>query len=211
MANKIGYKTEQEDFWAGEFGNAYIARNRSRQLHASNLALFSSVFRRISGVNSVIELGANIGMNLKALRLLLPSASLCGVEINAKAAKQLGRIPSVEAIHASLFDVRSKSRDLAFTKGVLIHLNPDMLVRAYDQLARLGKRYVAIIEYYNPSPLEVSYRGHGGRLFKRDFAGEFMARHAQYGLVDYGFAYHGDPVYPQDDLTWFVMENRKTK
>ena len=99
----------------------------------------------------------------------------------------------------------AEPHDLAFTKGVLIHLNPEQLPLAYDQLARAGGRYVAMIEYYNPTPVEVSYRGHEGRLFKRDFAGEFLARHGVFRLVDYGFVYHGDPVFPQDDLTWFIM------
>jgi spore coat polysaccharide biosynthesis protein SpsF len=79
---------------------------------------------------------------------------------------------------------------------------------AYDQLACAGRRYVAIIEYYNPSPVEVLYRGHSGRLFKRDFAGEFMDRHPAFQLIDYGFVYHRDLVFPQDDLTWFLMERR---
>jgi len=25
-------------------------------------------------------------------------------------------------------------------------------------------------------------------------------------LVDYGFAYRRDPNFPQDDITWFLME-----
>ena len=31
------YKTEQEAFWAGTFGNEYIERNKSDELLASNL------------------------------------------------------------------------------------------------------------------------------------------------------------------------------
>lgn len=31
------YKTEQEAFWAGDFGTEYIGRNDSDQLLASNL------------------------------------------------------------------------------------------------------------------------------------------------------------------------------
>ena len=206
--SKRAYKTEQEIFWAGSFGDEYIARNRSEQLHAANLALFSFVLKRATRVKSIIELGANIGMNLKALRVLLPDAGISGVEINEKAVKTMGRIPGVTAIHSSLFDFKAKAHDIAFTKGVLIHLNPDLLPKAYDQLARAGRRYVVIIEYYNPAPVEVPYRGHSGRLFKRDFAGEFMMQHPSYKLLDYGFVYHRDPVFPQDDLTWFVMENQ---
>jgi len=53
-----------------------------------------------------------------------------------------------------------------------------------------------------------SYRGHTDRLFKRDFAGEIMDRHPKMELVDYGFAYRRDPNFPQDDITWFLMEER---
>jgi spore coat polysaccharide biosynthesis protein SpsF len=45
-------------------------------------------------------------------------------------------------------------------------------------------------------------------LFKRDFAGEIMERHPQMQLVDYGFSYRRDPNFPQDDITWFLMERR---
>ena len=31
------FKTEQEKFWAGDFGNQYIGRNNSAQLLGSNL------------------------------------------------------------------------------------------------------------------------------------------------------------------------------
>ena len=46
------------------------------------------------------------------------------------------------------------------------------------------------------------------RLFKRDFAGEILDRHADLQLVDYGFAYRRNPQFPQDDITWFLMEKR---
>ena len=28
-------------------------------------------------------------------------------------------------------------------------------------------------------------------------------------LIDYGFSYHRDPVFPQDDITWFLMERKR--
>ena len=62
-----------------------------------------------------------------------------------------------------------------------------------------------VAEYYNPSPVNLSYRGNEETLFKRDFAGELME---QYGLklVDYGFIYKRDNWAPQDDITWFLLE-----
>ena len=59
-----------------------------------------------------------------------------------------------------------------------------------------------------PAPVAIPYRGHSDRLFKRDFAGEILDRHPQLQLVDYGFAYRRDPNFPQDDITWFLMEKR---
>lgn len=37
--------------------------------------------------------------------------------------------------------------------------------------------YIAVIEYYNPTPVEVEYRGHHSVLFQRDFASELMDRY----------------------------------
>jgi spore coat polysaccharide biosynthesis protein SpsF len=48
------YKTEQEAFWAGEFGKEYVGRNRSDQLAASNLNIFSRILSRTQGIGSVI-------------------------------------------------------------------------------------------------------------------------------------------------------------
>ena len=54
----------------------------------------------------------------------------------------------------------------------------------------------------------MTYRGHSQRLFKRDFAGEMLDRFPDLTLVDYGFAYHRDANFPQDDTTWFLLEKR---
>jgi spore coat polysaccharide biosynthesis protein SpsF len=78
----------------------------------------------------------------------------------------------------------------------------------YDLLYQASNRYICLAEYYNPSPVEVTYRGHTGKLFKRDFAGELRQRFGDLQLVDYGFVYHGDPNFPQDDLTWFLFAKK---
>lgn len=39
------YKTEQELFWSGEFGDEYIIRNNSKNMLSSNIALFPKFFR----------------------------------------------------------------------------------------------------------------------------------------------------------------------
>ena len=206
------FATPQEDFWAGEFGDAYSARNKGARIVASTAVLFAKVLARTGPLESAIEFGANIGLNLEALRQLDPGIRLAAVEINANAVKTLSKIRGVEAHHDSIMNFRAKKMfDLSFVKGVLIHINPDELKRVYETLYKTSSRFILIAEYYNPSPVSIPYRGHADRLFKRDFAGEMLERYRDLRLVDYGFAYRLDPVFPQDDLTWFLLEKRKRK
>lgn len=206
------FKTEQEAFWAGDFGAEYIKRNQGDNLLASNLNFFSKALSRTSNVNTIIEFGANIGMNLKALKLLYPTMDLHGIEINAMAATKLEQVIPVDNIyHNSILDwtpLSSYTWDLALIKGVLIHINPDELNQVYHKLVAATNHYLMVAEYYNPVPVAISYRGHSDRLFKRDFAGEIMERHPEMQLIDYGFVYNRDPNFPQDDITWFLMEKK---
>jgi pseudaminic acid biosynthesis-associated methylase len=204
------FKTEQEAFWAGEFGTEYIQRNQGDTLLASNLALFSNSLRATNNIKTCIEFGANIGMNLHALKLLFPSIDLHAIEINGDAAAQLKNfIPEKNVSQCSILEYSpSVPMDLVLIKGVLIHINPNELPHVYDKLVTSCDRYLLVIEYYNPTPVAIPYRGHLDRLFKRDFAGEIMDRHPKMQLLDYGFVYRRDSNFPQDDCTWFLMEKR---
>lgn len=202
-------KTEQESFWAGEFGNAYVERNQGEKLIAANIRLFANILSRTRQINSVIEFGANIGLNLRAIRSLLPYSKTSAIEINDKAVSLLRNLPETEIFHQSILDFESERQwDMTLIKGVLIHIAPDSLPNVYDRLYNASSRYICIVEYYNPTPVEVNYRGHANRLFKRDFAGEMLDRFADLTIVDYGFVWHRDPAFPRDDVTWFLLERQ---
>ena len=203
----MNYLTEQENFWAGSFGDDYISRNESGALLYSKVAMWSQMLKSANRVKSIKELGCNIGLNLKALHHLNPSYDLSGVEINelaAHRAKELGIGPiTCRTITEPLED---KQVDLTFTAGVLIHINPERLPDVYQNLVSLSSRYVLVAEYYNPTPTEVNYRGHTERLFKRDFAGELIDEF-DLNLVDYGFWYRRDNIASEfGDMTWFLLE-----
>lgn len=204
------FNTPQEAFWAGEFGTEYILRNRGSALLASNVDFFARGLHRAQGVNSCIEFGANIGMNISALKLLYPDIEAYGIEINYEAAIQLGEIiPSCQIYNTSILDFSpTRQWDLTLIKTVLIHIDPNFLPSVYEKLVNSTSRYLMVAEYYSQSPMEVSYRGHSDRLFKRDFAGEILDAFPEMQLIDYGFAYRRDPKYPQDDISWFLMEKR---
>jgi pseudaminic acid biosynthesis-associated methylase len=205
-ATRLG--TDQEQFWAGDFGNSYIERNDNKTLLRSNTNLFSKVLSRTGSLESVIEFGPNIGLNLAAIHDLMPTAKLHGVEINELACHQLKQRAGVASVqNTSILSYQSDQQyDMAMAKGLLIHIHPNHLPRAYEALYRASRRFVFVCEYYNPFPVVIPYRGYDDRLFKRDFAGDLMDQYPDLKLVDYGFYYRRDPLFPQDDISWFLME-----
>ena len=204
------FKTEQEEFWAGEFGKGYIERNQDEAYLRSNINFFSKALTKTKGFKDMIEFGPNVGMNLRAIESIFPGdkARFHAVEINHEAVKNLQRYYPAENIHEdSILEwIPKKTWELVLIKGVLIHINPEHLKMVYSKLVNAASKYLLIAEYYNPTPMQVEYHGEKDRLFKRDFAGELMETHPEMRLIDYGFVYHLDPQFPQDDITWFLLE-----
>jgi len=206
----MNYKTEQEKFWASsEWGRDYIQRNGT-DLIKNNINFFNDIIKNCNGVNSIIEFGANIGLNLHALDKLFNNISLDAIEINNQAVEELKKFDFINQVfHESILDFSSEKKwDLVLIKTVLIHINPEYLDTVYEKLYQASDKYILIAEYYNPSPVTINYRGHENRLFKRDFAGEMLDKYPDLELIDYKFIYHKDNNFPQDDITWFLLKKK---
>ncbi|MEE0959117.1 MAG: hypothetical protein UH654_03665 [Lachnospiraceae bacterium] len=209
----MGYKTAQEEFWSGQFGNDYIERNKDNALLEAKMNLWMKVLECTKDVESVIEFGSNIGLNLKTMKIINSKLNFAAVEINHKAVDILKNDAllkdCVDVYEQSILEYNpEKMYDLAFTAGVLIHINPDELQNVYEKLYKSSKKYICVAEYYNPSPVVIPYRDNQERLFKRDFAGEIMDKYSDLQLVNYGFVYHRDNNFPLDDFTWFLLEKK---
>jgi len=201
------FKSEQEAFWAGSFGTEYITRNQDNELLACNINLFKKIFNQTGPIKSLLEFGANVGMNVKAIQSLQPNLDISALEINEIAVAELKKLNLNKIYHQSLLDYKPDYvRDFVLTKGVLIHLSPDCLNDAYEVLYESSGRYICIAEYYSLHPATISYRGYSNKLFKRDFAGEMLDRYPDLKLVDYSFCYHRDRKYGREDFTWFLLE-----
>ena len=202
------YKTEQEKFWAGEFGESYIARNSGKDFTSLAIDQLSHGLRKSKGIKSAIELGSNVGNNIEALNQMYKDIDLHAIEINKTAAEKLSNKKICTVKNSSLLDLNyDRTFDLSFTSGVLIHIAPDKLKQAYDNLYKLSNKYILLIEYYNHKPQELDYRGHSEKLFRRDFCYELMNQHKDLKLVDYGFLYHNDSnIERNEDMHWFLME-----
>ncbi|MEM9543298.1 MAG: pseudaminic acid biosynthesis-associated methylase [Cyanobacteria bacterium P01_E01_bin.42] len=197
-------KTEQELFWQGEFGDRYTSRNDiNPQLRIS---FFATVLKNTYGIQNICELGCNRGHNLEAIYRLSPNFNLTGIEINSEAIDILKDNPNIQTIHSSIQDFApNKKFDLVFSCGVLIHIHPNDLRSIYQKMYEISSRYILLNEYYNPAPVEINYRGHSQKLFKRDFAGEFLDLYSNISVVTYGFLWQRlNPAW--DDTTWFLLE-----
>jgi pseudaminic acid biosynthesis-associated methylase len=213
------YSTSQENFWADDFGDDYISRNKSSAVYKSKRNLFREIFKNIDkrNVHSIVELGANIGLNLAALQEIneefeaaVHPIEYTAVEINERACDELGKMKKLNVINESILNLgNTDERDFVFTCGVLIHIDPASLDKVYQVMYDMSSKYICVCEYYNPTPTSIPYRGNEDKLFKRDFAGEMLDKFPGLKLVDYGFAYHRDPDHPLDDVTWFLLENTR--
>mgnify|MGYP001153583582 CR=1 FL=1 len=204
-------ETEQGAFWRGAFGDAYSERNAST---AERVTMRERMWRRVLAAvmdappASVLEVGANVGVNLQALARLLPGAALSALEPNATARATLagsGVVPP-ERIHDAFGDaipLPDRAVEMAFTCGVLIHVAPDRLLDTYRELYRVASRWLVTIEYFSDRAEEVLYRGHAGKLFKRDFGAVWLDHFPGVELVDYGFFWK--PATGLDNLTWWLF------
>ena len=206
MVDKLN---EQEEFWKNNFGNEYFSRkNNNHSSVEKRTSEFEIYLKSTENITSVLEFGANIGLNLMVLKSLIPDLSLNAVEINLSAVQELQKIVPKENIYTGSFtEFTSKKKfDLVISRGVLIHLNPDDLEKAYKQLYDYSNKYILISEYFNPTPVSVEYRGFQNKLFKRDFCREILNLYNDLVLIDYGFLYSSDKNYKYDDVNWFLLE-----
>lgn len=157
------------DFWAGTFGDEYLARNR---VDIEKRVPFWQSAVDFCTPATVLEIGCNAGWNISAIESIDNSIEVVGYDINASAVEE-ARSQGLQVERGDFFTALSKhpsgSFDLVFTAGVLIHLHPDDLRAAMNALITLSGRYVLAIEYEAEKEEAIDYRGHAGKLWKRPF------------------------------------------
>lgn len=83
--------------------------------------------------------------------------------------------------------------------GVPIHQPPATLPLVMSEMARSSRRWVLCGEYFADQPEEVSYRGHDGALFRRDYGRLFP----ELQLREQGFLGKNQGW---DNVTWWLFE-----
>jgi pseudaminic acid biosynthesis-associated methylase len=201
----------QIELWRGDFGDSYTERNVASpdQLRA-RCAMWSNILSHMLAAppRSILEIGANTGVNLRALRTLT-DARLLAIEPNEKARHQLIEEGVLDASNvrdglASAIDWPDAAADLVFTSGVLIHIHPDNLAASLREIHRCTARWILAIEYFSDKPEMIPYRGHKDQLFKRDFGGYWLDTFPNLRVMAYGFVWKR--VTGLDNLTWWLFE-----
>lgn len=206
------HEKKQLKTWTGDFGNDYIRRN---DLVDWKIPLVAEAFQQILSnikIDSVLEVGSNVGINLAAINSFMDKkVKIYAVEPNKTAYDKLMENISItgvtkawncDAFHLPLAD---DSVDLVFTSGVLIHIHPDDLEKATDEIVRVSKKYILCMEYFSHEPEEKTYRGEEGLLFKKDFGAYYLDRFENLECVDYGFLWQrANKMF--DNVNWWLFK-----
>jgi pseudaminic acid biosynthesis-associated methylase len=176
-------KTKQLAAWQAEFGREYTDRNLysveeiDRLLGEYRGVRQSEIFRQLLPLQGfsagrVLEVGCNIGNQLKIFDSVFPGFELYGIDPQKYAlAKGHTLTPGINFLMGSAFHIPFKDGmfDLVMTNGVLIHIHPDNLLEALREIYRTSNRFIFCNEYFSEQPCEINYRGNTGLLWKMNY------------------------------------------
>lgn len=166
-------------FWAGAFGDDYTNRN---QVDWKKRVPFLRRILEVAPATSFLDVGCNAGWNLLALREIVGNERLTatGIDVNQKALEQAAA-EGLDVIFASALQccddpLSIECAEMVMTSGVLIHVPPAELTQTLRAIRDASMQYVLAIEYASVSGAEeaIEYRGHEGRLWRRDFGKCFV-------------------------------------
>lgn len=205
------------EFWTGEFGDEYTERNATSEHRTKILNRFwGHILGQSPKFDSILEVGANVGDNLRAIQATHANTRwveppLYAVEPNARARLKLQSVvgPEIYGFDAAHIDLPDNAVDMVFTSGVLIHIHPDELLAACQEIYRVARRYIICIEYFAPELQEMEYRGNTGVLWKQDF-GSFWLQN--FDLRPLAYEFFWEPISGMNNVTFWLMEkpNEKT-
>lgn len=178
--------THQSKTWNEEFGTEYLDRNMYNPKELNTLykerygltkdELNDQFLKDIPKDIKILEIGTNIGNQLLHLQSQ-GYTNLYGIELQDRAidyAKH--RANNLHIIKGDALDVPFKDNyfDLVFTNGVLIHIAPENIKIAMNEMCRVSKKYIWGLEYFADEYTELDYHGQKNLMWKADFCKIFL-------------------------------------
>lgn len=218
QTQQVENRTRQVKMWDGEFGRRYIERHpttvegfdelREEQYGpaTTQTKLMEQSLGHLDRDIRILEVGANIGIQLRILRNL-GFENLYGIDVQSYAVEKCHQAaPELDVIEANAFDVPFKDDyfDLVFTNETLVTIPPDRLDTAIDEIVRCSSQYVWGLEFYADAYTEIEWRGEDEMLWKTDFVDRYQQRH-DLRLLESEFLEYQD----NDDVDrLFLLEKR---
>src|SRR4051812_40424625 len=137
-----------ETLWGTAFGDDYAVRNKAA---GDNRRPFWEGLLKELSPKRALEVGCNVGGNLRWIAQQLEANHVYGVDINPTAISTVHRdLPGVNAVYspARSLPFRDAMFDLVFTMGVLIHQPESTLPLVMSEVVRTSSRYVLCGEYF---------------------------------------------------------------
>ena len=187
--------TPQMEIWSREFGKEYTDRTL-RTVEELNAFYKSRFGQTRTGLNNeflegmdrsirILEVGANVGIQLMCLQEM-GFTQLYGIELQQYAIEiSKTRTKHINLIRGTIFDIPFKRNffDLVFTSDVLIHIHPDDISEALNQIYLCTRKYIWGFEYYSDNYEEIPYRGYKKLLWKTHFAKLYLDQFLHLTLV----------------------------
>jgi SAM-dependent methyltransferase len=142
--------------------------------------------------SSVLELGCNVGGNLRAIADLDPSVALYGIELNDRAiawGEQNVLPASAKIFGGSMADTLSLTSkhgidgvDVVFTSAAAMHCDDKIFAAAKNAALSIGRKAIVHLEFNAWTPADL----HNGRAWRESFLSDRWIR-------DYVGEYEGHP------------------
>ena len=160
--------TKQLGYWKGQSGKEWFDRTKIDP--ESRVEAFKKMIGDLD-IGSVLEVGCGLGYNLEAV-FKVGGYDVHGVDPNEHAIRLASsKYGNQFFSFGDCFNLpfSENTFDLVFTSGVLMHVTSGDLLRAVENLNRVAKKYVLVIEYYAEKETMIPYHGQTDILFKRDY------------------------------------------
>jgi len=175
IMSKIKKKYQPKEFW-DSWTEDFIKDRWQTDVHSQHKWFLDKV--RLLKPKSILEVGCGFGRNIKFLiENGVKPDSITGVDISSRMIKFARDYISNNRVKLSViaienFDER-KNFDLVFTHGVLMHIPPNNIEKALDNIIRISKKHLILIEQnYSPPKSDKSssytFVHNYKRLLKKD-------------------------------------------
>lgn len=143
----IKFYYSPKHFWEG-WADDFIRDEWQVKTHSQHDWLLKKIKK--SKANSILEVGCGFGRNIKFLSDNgVKSATIQGFDISPSMIRLAKRRvdKKTRLFVADILNLKfSKKSDLVFTHGVLMHVKPNSLVKALDNITALTNKYIILIE-----------------------------------------------------------------